>query len=285
MSARSKRGRRRQGELVHENQERWLLTYSDLITLLMALFIIMWAVSSVNEGKFNELKMSLSNAFAGGKVVTGNTSVLSGESSPFSQESRMPIAPIAPAQPRTAISAQFDKIAKSLEKQSNSSDVQNLLAIKKRLDAYVKEMGLTGRLRTSIDERGLVIRVLTDDLLFASGKAVLNTKSFPLLDKIASLIGDAHVVNTVQVAGNTDNVPISTAEFPSNWELSAARASAVLEYLLTHGISPSRLSLAAYGDQRPIASNATAKGRSLNRRVEIVVLRRALTGSAEASTS
>ena len=282
MSARSKRSRR--PEPVHENQERWLLTYSDLITLLMALFIIMWAISSVNQGKFNQLKTSLSSAFAGGKVVTGNNSVLSGQSSPFSQESAMPIAPIAPAQPRAQITAQFDKIAKHLDKQSNSSDVQNLLEIKKRLDAYVKDMGLSGRLQTSIDERGLVIRVLTDDLLFASGKAVLNTSSYPLLNEIASLISDSHVVNTVQVAGNTDNVPISTAQYPSNWEHSAARASAVLEHLLTHGISPGRLSIAAYGDERPIESNATAKGRSLNRRVEIVVLRRALAGDSVSSS-
>lgn len=278
MSTKSRRSRRKP-ETVHENQERWLLTYSDLITLLMALFIIMWAVSSVNVGKFNELKTSLSNAFAGGKVVTGNNSVMDGSTAPFSQESSMPIAPIAPS-PRKEISQKFDKIAKQLDTQNSSADVQNLLAIKKLLDKYVQQKGLTGRLSTSIDERGLVIRVLTDDLLFASGSAELNKGSYPLLGEIASLISDTRIVNTIQVAGNTDNVPISTAQYPSNWELSAARAAAVLEYLRSRDVSQSRLSIAAYGSQRPIASNSTATGRTLNRRVEIVVLRRSLSNSS-----
>jgi len=108
---------------------------------------------------------------------------------------------------------------------------------------------------------------------------VVKRRSFPLLAHIARLLVSRRIENPVRVEGNTDNVPISTPEFPSNWELSAARATAVLAKLLAHGVPPFRLSVAGYADQRPVASNATAAGRHLNRRVELVVLRRSLARS------
>ena len=225
MSAAPNRRRSRSKKVEHENNDRWLLTYSDMITLLMALFIIMWAVSSVNSGKFNELKVSLSNAFSGGKVLSANDSILSGQPSPFAQDSPSPIVPITP---REAIASRFGQTMSEMQHRANQADVENLRRIKRKLDAAAGRLGLSGRLFTSIDERGLVIRLLTDDLLFASGSAVLSTNSYPILDTVTRLISDQKIANPVQVAGNTDSVPISTAQFPSNWELSAARASAVL---------------------------------------------------------
>jgi chemotaxis protein MotB len=121
-----------------------------------------------------------------------------------------------------------------------------------------------------------VIRLLTDQVLFDTGEARLKSRALPLLDRIAGLLAGGGVVNPVRVEGNTDDVPIATPEFPSNWELSTARADAVLQVLLAGGVSPARLSVAGYADQRPLAANGTAAGRARNRRVELVVLRRAL---------
>jgi chemotaxis protein MotB len=122
--------------------------------------------------------------------------------------------------------------------------------------------------------------VLTDDVLFDSGKATLKSRSVPLLTEISALLAKG-VVNPIRIEGNTDDVPISTPQFHSNWDLSTARADAVLEFLLAHGVAARRLSAVGYADQRPIASNATASGRSENRRVELVVLRRTFNGGGE----
>jgi chemotaxis protein MotB len=126
-------------------------------------------------------------------------------------------------------------------------------------------------IHTSIDERGLVIRVLTDSVLFPSGEAALAPQAAPLLARLAKLVGT--IANPVRVEGNTDDRPIATARFRSNWDLSAARATAVVVVLIADGVRATRLSVAGYADQRPVASNATARGRSLNRRVDLVVLR------------
>jgi chemotaxis protein MotB len=243
----------------------------------MALFIVMWAISSVNISKFDQLKASLHSAFSG-KVMPDNPSVLTGESAPFDRNGDEITPPVShPA-------FQMQSIAKSLDKAAANADLENLKRIQASIEAFARHNGFSGELRTSIDERGLVLQLLTDEVLFDSGQAVLKDKSLPLLGKIAQLLDRGGIKNPVRVEGNTDNQPIRGAYFHSNWQLSAARADAVLEFLLGKGVPPSRLSLAGYGDQRPIATNATAEGRSLNRRVELVVLRRA-TGSTEGSTT
>jgi chemotaxis protein MotB len=274
----SAHGRRRGGgggDGGHEDgggAERWLLTYADMITLLLALFIVLWSISSVNISKFDDLKTALHQAFSG-KVVNGNVSILSGGSSllqpqgtPVPTVQPMPSAPTIP-NIKASIRA---SISSALEKQ----DIENLARMKQNIDAYAKAHGLSGQLRTSVDQRGLVIHVLTDQLLFAPGQAMLEPQAAPLLDHVAQLLTLGGLANPVRVEGNTDNVPIKTPQFRSNWELSAARASAVLEFLLGRGVQERRLSLAGYADQDPIASNSTAAGRGRNRRVDIVILRR-----------
>jgi chemotaxis protein MotB len=273
--------------------ERWLLTYADMITLLMALFIVMWAISSVNTTKFAELSVSLKQAF-NGKLVEGGDNVVSGATS------------LMPAQPSIVGDAQgkpvstdpvsvrppsFDPIkvdpvakAEAVLAAAEAADMENLRRLKEELDAWAVEHGLKTKVATTIDERGLAIRVLTDDLLFDSGQAVLKPSAEPLLATVASFVRDtSRVPNQIRVEGNTDNVPISNAAFRSNWELSAGRATAVLQSLLEHGLAPARLSAVAYGEQRPLVTNRTAHGRSVNRRVELVVLRRAL-ASLEGAT-
>jgi len=275
----------------HEGgDERWLLTYADMITLLMALFIVMWAISSVNTTKFAELSVSLKQAF-NGKLVEGGENIQAGASNLMPQQPSIvgdaqgkPTAtdPISVAPP----SPSFDPItvdpranATAELESAEAADLENLAHLKHRLDKWTASHGLKKKVETTIDERGLVVRVLTDDLLFDSGKAMLKPTAEPILASVAGFIRTTQrVTNDVRVEGNTDNVPISNAAFTSNWELSAARATAVLESLLQHGIAARRLSATAYADQRPLTTNGSATGRSTNRRVELVVLRRAVSG-------
>jgi chemotaxis protein MotB len=270
VSAPSNRRRRRQEEPEEHADERWLLTYSDMITLLMALFIVMWAISSVNVSKFDQLKASLNSAFSG-KILPQNNSVLTGQRSALSQDGA-PVTSITQSSSQPAFT--MKSIAASISAAAEHQDLENLKRIERQVESYAKKHGFAGRIRTSIDERGLVVRLLTDEVLFDSGQAVLKSKSLPLLAEISTLLTRGGLVNHVRVEGNTDNVPISGAGFPSNWELSSARADAVLQFLLAHGVAPSRLSATGYADQNPVASNATVEGRGLNRRVDLVVLRR-----------
>jgi chemotaxis protein MotB len=265
----SKRG----GHEEHDaGMERWLLTYADMITLLLALFIVLWSISSVNISKFNELKQSLHDAL-NGKIVTGSQSILTGGPSPLN-----PLGTQVPTiQPQSLnIRASITQaISTALAKQ----DVDNLKRVQQQIQSYSQSHGLSGQIRTSIDERGLVVRILTDKVLFDSGEATLKAGSIPLLEHVAHLLSLQGISNNVRVEGNTDNQPISTAQFHSNWDLSAARATAVLDELLASGVQPKRLSVSGYGAERPIATNSTYGGRALNRRVDIVVLRRSTSGA------
>ena len=273
----------------HEGgDERWLLTYADMITLLMALFIVMWAISSVNTTKFAELSVSLKQAFnghlveGGSDVVNGATSLMPAQPGLVGDAQGKPVStdPVSVDPPSIEpITADPVAVAEATIQGADNRDLENLVHLKKRLDAWAAAHGLKSKVVSEIDERGLVVRVLTDDLLFDSGQAVLKPSAEPLLATVASFVRDAgRVPNQLRVEGNTDNVPISNAAFRSNWELSAARATAVLQDLLANGIAAHRLSAVAYGDQRPLVPNRSAQGRSVNRRVELVVLRRATSG-------
>jgi chemotaxis protein MotB len=257
----------------HEEEhadERWLLTYSDMVTLLMALFIIMWAISSVNISKFDQLRASLRAAFSA-RVLPESSSILNGQRSAFDEQGS-PIHPVSEGMTKQPAFKMLP-IATQLLDAAIRDDTNNLRRIEREIRQYAAEHGFAASIATKVDERGLVVRVLTDDVLFDSGKATLKSRSVPLLTEISGLLARG-VVNPVRVEGNTDDVPISTSQFHSNWDLSTARADAVLEFLLAHGVRAGRLSATGYADQRPLASNATAAGRSLNRRVELVVLRR-----------
>jgi chemotaxis protein MotB len=255
--------------------ERWLLTYSDMITLLMALFIIMWAVSSVNISKFDQLKASLHSAFSG-KVLPDSSSVLTGSTAPFEQ----PGAPVTPVNPDTTQPAfSMTKISASIQQGAEQADLENLKQLQQRVNSFAAKHGFAQDVRTTIQERGLVVHVLTDGVLFDSGSAVLKPAGLALLGEIGTLIDRPDIVNPVSVEGNTDDQPIHSALYPSNWELSTARANAVLEFLLGKGLEPSRASVVGYGAEKPIASNSSDSGRRRNRRVDIVILRRSFSSS------
>jgi chemotaxis protein MotB len=149
---------------------------------------------------------------------------------------------------------------------------QELNALKRRLDAVIAAKGLGPSVQTAVERKGLVVRVLTDDVLFASGSATLSTGGIDLLDQLRSVL-QVDREHPIAVDGHTDAMPISTGRFPDNWELSAARATSVVRALAGSALSPSRFSATGHASEEPRASNATDEGRRENRRVEISLTR------------
>jgi chemotaxis protein MotB len=279
------RGRRHGGAQHEDGGERWLLTYADMITLLMALFMVLFSISSVNISKYQVLQHSLKAAFSG-NILPGGKSIA--QQGATNNDSHAPSATQAAALvPLTAIgsglesqtsshatqSVQSAQSAASSASQTAASHESEVFShIKHELDAYASSHGFKKSVQTTIEKRGLVIRVLTDDLLFPSGKASLDNRADSLLSEIGALL-NVDETHPIDVEGNTDDVPIHSALFPSNWELSTARASTVVRFLIANHVSPRRLTAAGNADQRPVASDATAGGRARNRRVEIVLRR------------
>jgi len=239
-----------------------------MITLLMALFIVMFAISSVNTSKFEALSASLKEAFSG-NVMPGGESVLQTGGSTQGHETPKVQPPVPAIQPM--IQKQFEKEHQKKQAAQGNEDEQ-FRKVKRDLDGYAEQNGLKDKLETEITRRGLVIRLLTDGVLFDSGQAKVKPRAMPVLKKIAGLlqVDKDHPIN---VEGHTDNVPISSSRYPTNWELSTARASSVVRLLISDNAPASRLGAVGYAQLHPIASNSSAPGRSRNRRVEIVLLR------------
>ncbi len=288
-------GRRRHGGAEHESEERWLLTYADMITLLMALFMVLFSISSVNISKYQTLQKSLKAAFSGnilpgGKAVAQQGATDNAAQTPASielqaiepvktegssslQNSTLRGATSAPtSMSSTSSSGTASTAAAAARETQAQKEAAEFAHIKKELEAYAASHGFSKSVEASIEARGLVIRVLTDDLLFASGQATLEGRADGLLSEIAQLL-NVDETHPISVEGNTDNVPIHSSLYPSNWELSTARASTVVRFLIAHGVGSQRLTASGNAEQRPAASNATAAGRARNRRVEIVMRR------------
>ena len=280
------RGSRRQagGGGGHESGERWLLTYSDMITLLLALFVVLFSISSVNVSKFVSLQESLKAAFSG-SILSGGSSILNegADSSASHSPNNTVIPAIVPIMPTIAkpgaqgaadTASQAQVTALMREAQTASQENSDFRALQHRLNAYAKAHGFANQVKAQIEQRGLVVTVLTDNLLFTSGSDTLEPASYPLLNEISHLISIDVEKHPVDVEGYTDDVPINTAQFPSNWELSTGRATNVLQYLLSQYVPGNRLLASGYADHFPVASNATPEGRARNRRVEIVFQRK-----------
>jgi chemotaxis protein MotB len=258
------RGRRR----AHQDEphdERWLLTYADMITLLMALFMVLFSISSVNTSKFESLQRSLQDAFSG-KILPGGQSVAQAGAQSNTPEIRVS-SPVTSLREATA-EAQG-------QAQSAREEERDLEALKAAIDAWAAGHGLARKVESRIDARGLTVRLLTDDLLFGSGRADLQPRAAPLMRRLGQLLR-TEGTHPIAVEGHTDSVPVSGA-YPSNWELSTARASAVVRALAREHVSPVRMSATGHSFYDPITTNATEGGRSQNRRVEILVPRTAKT--------
>jgi chemotaxis protein MotB len=265
-------GRRHTHAAGHESEERWLLTYADMITLLMALFMVLFSISSVNISKYQTLQEALKAAFSG-SVLPGGDSVQQTGNAPTSSQ-----APATTAEPEAivpttpSIGTNGGATAGQRAALAAQRQQENFQELKQLIDRYVAAHGLSNVVKTTIDVNGLQIQILSDRVLFASGQATLQHVADPLLSDIASLLGVV-AKNPIVIQGYTDSQPTSTPEFPSNWYLSTDRANAVLEFLLSRGVNAQRLSAEGYASLHPIASNATAAGRALNRRVVIGIER------------
>jgi chemotaxis protein MotB len=267
MSARRSRGggRGRHGGGEVESEERWLLTYADMITLLMALFMVLFSITSVNKAKLQVLSKTLQEAFSG-KVLPGGEGIRDTGADPKSTHPPT-TEPSIPA--ITTLVSQAQSSTAAAAKAKEQEDFRHL---KRQIDTYAREKGIQDQVQTVIAQRGLVIRLLTDRVLFDSGAAELKPEATPVLTKVAEIVS-REGRHQVMVEGHTDPVPIHGSLFPTNWELSTARASRVVRFLIGGGVARERLSAAGYASLHPIASNTTAVGRSRNRRVEIVLLR------------
>jgi chemotaxis protein MotB len=222
--------------------ERWLITYADLITLLLAFFILMYTMSKQDAKKYQEVASHLKAIFSGnaGIMARGNLPV------------------------KTPAEVSF-------------KDTSSAGALKEQLEKEIRELGgqdkdnASEKISLINDERGLVVRAM-EKAFFETGKADLGAKASRALDGIAPVLKRSP--NHVRVEGHTDNVPINTYEFRSNWELSVRRATEVVRFLVErHGFPPDRISASGYAEYRPIASNDTPENRSSNRRIEIVIIK------------
>jgi chemotaxis protein MotB len=231
-----------------ENEERWLLTYADLITLLMAFFVVMYAMSKVDKDKFKSISMSLSTAF-----------------------SNPSLSPIELPMERT-IDGQRTVIIPTPPKTDNTERRrQRAEKLKSQFEEMFKLQGLENdvTVKVSPDARNIMVR-LPASLLFKPGSGVMERESEALVDKISSVVLKAR--KPVRIEGHTDNIPINNAQFQSNWQLSAVRAANVLMYMeQKYKLDPQLLSASGYGEYRPIAPNDTPDNRAKNRRVEFVI--------------
>lgn len=268
-AARSAGGRRRGGSShaeEHEDSERWMVTYADMLTLLLVLFIVLYAISQVNTSKFAQLKTSLASAFDNGQpsILSGGSGIVGGNAAGQKSD---PMAPIfTPPQQRDKAAG-----ATAEDRQAAQRETDEFKKIEAAIKASLHKHGLDGHAEFSINERGLVVTVVTDELVFSGNSAVLEAEGTKILQAVAPPLRP--VDNQIQVDGHTNQQNVSTAPYPSGWELSSARASSVVRYLVTRGkISQRRLSAAGFSDQRPLLAASDPRSVTRNRRVEIVVL-------------
>lgn len=244
---------------------RWLLTYADLITLLVAFFVIMYAMSQTDAKKFKAVAGAMKEAF---NTQGGGRSLINENPGTVLIE-----RPDANGDSKKLDQLTMEKLAQEKLQEQNvqKKDEAEFSKVQEQVNKYAQEQGIGNLIITSIDERGLIISV-QDTVFFDTGKAQLQPRARDVLDKVAKIIYP--LPNPIRIEGHTDNVPIKTAEYPDNWRLSTDRAVAVLMYFQnTHGFKPIKLSAAGYGEYRPKADNSTESGRAINRRVDIVILR------------
>ncbi|UNC91753.1 OmpA family protein [Candidatus Contubernalis alkaliaceticus] len=231
---RGKRSRKNKGE--EAGAPLWMVTYSDMITLVLAFFILLFSFSVVDDAKFFEVLSSIRVSFL------GNEGILPGAYQPTVTDEDGPY---------------------------DFNDIDQIYITYHNILKYIEESGMTGSMEVYLEERGIVL-VIPDALLFAPADAELKAEAQEILVNVADLL--EQVDNQIIVEGHTDNVPINTLLFPSNWELSVGRAVTVTRFLVeAKGVDPLRLVAAGYGEFHPVASNLTSDGRSRNRRVNIVI--------------
>jgi chemotaxis protein MotB len=238
-----------------DNHDRWLISYADFITLLFAFFVVMYAISSVNESKYQMFSASLTSAF-GNQIVKPEAIV------PTSEE---------------------DLLLKSLVDRRNAKLAEQqqeaMQDIAKKINQVMSALIKNGQVSVMQTNRGVAVEI-NASALFNQGDAVLQGGAINTLAEVAEVLKQVDLA--IEVEGHTDNIPINTQQFPSNWELSSARASSVVRLFIGHGLAPRYLKAIGSAANYPVTSNDTAEGRTRNRRITVTILSPSLERTAPA---
>jgi chemotaxis protein MotB len=267
----------------HVNHERWLVSYADMLTLLFVLFVVLFSMSSVDQKKFAELAAGLSEGFgAQSAAFSGNTSVLDGAGEASN------VVPIDPGvnpgsggggtagmtkEQKEAVgrAVQAESRAQaSKNAQAATKEAENLKKIENKLADALQKNKLLGQVKFTIDRRGLVVTILTNEVVFAGNRAELQAGGRKILDALAPTL--SKLPNNIEVDGNTNQLKAATTFYPSGWELSAARASTTVRYLIDHGLAKNRMSAVGLSDTHPLIDPKDPRSVTMNRRVDVVVL-------------
>ncbi|MGF7014392.1 flagellar motor protein MotS [Ornithinibacillus bavariensis] len=253
--------RRERRKRIDKGAPKWMVTYSDMVTLILVFFILLFSMSQIDAAKFEEISESFRNRmifdFSSSAVPTENsTGNTSGEEKGQTANGF-----------ENASSTKDKEIGGSTDTNQTKDTLDDLMV---EVENYLDQNELNNVVSANRSERGVVL-VLQDSILFDPGEADILPSALPFLTKVGNLL--SQIDNQIKVEGHTDNVPMSSYRYPSNWELSGARASSVVRFLVDeNGLSEERFAIAGYSDTRPVATNDSSTNRSKNRRVEIVIL-------------
>jgi chemotaxis protein MotB len=264
--------RRRVVEEEHENHERWLITYADMITLLMVLFIVLFAISQVDQRRFDMLKDGMAAGF-------GNTSSpFQGAKAVMPEPGTQAIAPVEPMSVEGPRPANAEQVSRSLAAEERkrlyakaSAEVERLDGLRRRIEAALAKRGLQDDVQLKIDSRGLTISLVSKHIVFAPNVADLTTRGRSVLDVLGPVLRE--ISDDIDVDGHTNQEKVKPKYYASDWDLSAARAVTVLRYLNERqGIAGGRLSAVAFGHEKPLIDPTRPSSQVLNKRVDIVVV-------------
>jgi chemotaxis protein MotB len=243
----------------HVNHERWLVSYADFITLLFAVFVVLYAMGQSDKKKVEEVMKSIQESFG-----MANAGATAPKINVIASQQITVIPSLKPEVKTNPIERPHSGQGKS------RADEKDFRQIKSTIEAYLVRQGAQHKVSLEISRRGLIVS-LKEAGFFASGQADIKPEAYELINTIAEVVSQYN--NPIRLEGHTDNIPISTAQFPSNWELSTSRATHALKYLMKNfDLEAGKVSATGYAEFRPLADNATSEGRAKNRRVDLVML-------------
>ena len=266
--------RRDAEEEEHENSERWLVTYADMLTLLMVLFIVMFAMSSVDEKKYNALRSGLADGFGQTtSYMKGSSSILDEDGASITSElsTQETFQRLPPAQKAVVTAAMAKQDLPQDKYAAAQAEVDRLEKIRHRIESALRRHGLARDVQTTIDDRGLVVSLVSRHVVFPANVADLSPRGRRVVDVLAPVLRD--VPDDLRIDGHTNQVKVHPKYYATDWDLSAARAVTVLRRLNeVGGVPASRLSMSAFGHERPLIDPSLPRSQEINKRVDIIVL-------------
>jgi chemotaxis protein MotB len=263
----------------HANHERWLVSYADMLTLLFVLFVVLYSMSNVDKAKYAELAAGLKQGFgAETAALQGNISLLDGSATDASIMNINPgLAESVSGVQKTATEDEIEQAVAAADRREAEQDVEaaraeaeNLEQVKQEIDAKLKQAGLQDTVKYSVDARGLVVTVVTNEVVFAGNKADLRPGGSKIIDSIAPAL--KNIPNNIEVDGHTNQLGVATGAYPSGWELSSARASSVVRKLAADGIAEKRMMANGFADTHPLIDPKDPRSVTANRRVDVIIL-------------